>query len=183
MSITQPNAQPSSLQPDPSSVPPTVKRDGVERHDDGKVTFIVGAARYTIPPANKEHIIEDNLAIDAELRKTRKGPIEAILPELQRLAAFPDIQQGLLDRAYHDLRKGAKEEHVSQDDIRTWIDTLPGLLFTMGLIFRRYYPALTDGDILEIIMKVGDGEMLKAREKLQEPALRQVMGDAKYDAL
>jgi hypothetical protein len=53
----------------------------------------------------------------------------------------------------------------------------------MGLIFRRYYPALTDGDILEIIMKVGDGEMLKAREKLQEPALRQVMGDAKYDAL
>lgn len=152
------------------------KKDGFVVLADGSTVFQVGEATYTIPKATKADYIEDHRAVEQYLRAQRKGPIESILPELDKLKAFPDLQKSLVDRAYADLKKGGEEKQVSRDDIAAWMDTMTGLLFTMGRTFRRHYPAMTDEDLVELIVKVGAGEVAKARDQLNREAAEGLTG-------
>lgn len=149
------------------------KKDGMEVVEDG-VVFRVGGRQWKLPKATKKEMASDVATVNAHLQKTRKGPIEAVLPEIEKLKGFPDLQKQLMDRAYNDLKKGETERHVTNDDLTTWLDTMPGILFTMGLAFRRVHPEVEDDDLLEIITKVGQAEMQKARDALQGEALAQL---------
>ncbi len=137
------------------------KGDGIEVTADG-VTFRVGDRSWTLPKASRREMAADIEAVNRKLQSERKGPIESVLPELEKLKAFPEAQDKLMDRAYADLRKGAAERHVSNDDISAWLDTMPGILFTMGLAFRRVYPEMADDELLEVVVKVGGAETSKS---------------------
>jgi hypothetical protein len=150
------------------------KKDGIEVVADG-VIFRVADKEYKLPKASKREMTADIEAVNRHLQASRRGPIEAILPELERLKGYPQLQQDLMDRAYADLKKGDTERHVSNDDISAWLDTMPGIKFTMGLAFRRVYPEMTDEDLLEIIVKVGAAEMEKARDAVQGEALKKLL--------
>jgi len=158
------------------------KKDGIEVTGDA-VIFRVGDKDYRLPKASKREMAADIEAVNRHLQASRRGPIEAVLPELEKLKGYPDLQQQLMDRAYADLKKGDTERHVSNDDIGAWLDTMPGIKFTMGLAFRRVYPDMTDDDLLEIIVKVGAAEMEKARDAIQGEALKKLLPEGDVERI
>lgn len=158
------------------------KKDGIEVKGDS-VIFRVAGKEWTLPKATKREMAADIEAVNRHLQGSRRGPIEAVLPELEKLKGYPHLQQELMDRAYADLKKGDTERHVSNDDISAWLDTMPGIKFTMGLAFRRVYPDLTDEDLLEIIVKVGAAEMEKARDVIQGDALKKLLPEGEVQRI
>lgn len=152
------------------------EKNGIEALPDGSIRLTVWPDIYVLPPSTNEELVADVNAVNEKLRREKKGPIESVLPEIEKLKGFPELQQRLLDKAYSDLRNGASQNHVSNDEMRDFLNTMPGIVYSMGLAFRRHYPDITDTQIFGIIARIGAAEAIKARNAIHQNAIDQQLG-------
>ena len=83
----------------------------------------------------------------------QQGPIEAIMDELEKLRAFPRLQDRLVDRAYTDLKIRPSERKPKTEDVQAWLDTKDGMFYVLWLCFRKEHPAMTLEQSKEILAK------------------------------
>lgn len=117
---------------------------------------------YTMAEINGPELVH---AVEDHYRATRLGPVEAILPELEKLKDFPVAQKHLVDLAYADLRSGAKaitaEERVK---LGAWCDSREGISFLMWYQLKKNHPELTHLQVENMITLIGFDEAKKKRD-------------------
>lgn len=127
-----------------------------------------GFDEYFWPPMR----IEEYAIVEQHLLKNRVSPIDAVLPELERLAkqktrGARKLADALTERAYNDLRKSREQNRVTVDEVQAWIDTPEGVLFTMKLCLARHHPNITDAEVRRIFDWLGEEEARRQRDIAQ----------------
>lgn len=136
---------------------------------DGKPnTDAEGFDEYTWPALR----LEDFAVVENHLLKNRVSPIDAVLPDLERLSqvksqAARRLMRSLEKQAYVDLRKSKAMNKLSVDEVQEYIDTPDGALFTMKLCIQRKHPTITDAEILRIFQWLGYQEAKRLRDLIQ----------------
>jgi len=116
--------------------------------------------------------VEEYAIVEQHILKDRVSPIDAVLPELEKLSARTGraakrLARALEEKAYADLRKSKAQNKLSIEEVQAFIDSPEGLLFTMKLTISRYHPDITDGEIRRIFEWVGEKEAKRLRDLAQ----------------
>jgi hypothetical protein len=90
--------------------------------------------------------------IEHHLLAQRLNPIESVLAATEQLAAHPDLQRELIERAALDLRRDKTANKISPQRLMTWLDSMDGEVFTGWLGLRKEYPQRFD--VLERVQKL-----------------------------
>lgn len=116
--------------------------------------------------------VEDFAVVENHLLKNRVSPIDAVLPELERLASIKTqgarrLAKALEQQAYRDLRKSKAQNKISLDEMQDFIDNPEGLLFTMRICLQRLHPTISDYDVRRIFDWLGEQEAKRLRDIAQ----------------
>lgn len=123
---------------------------------------------YIYPPMR----VEEYSVIEQHLLKNRVSPVDAVLPELERLsqvksAAARGLMRALEKQAYRDMRKKKEANKVTLEEVEEYINTPEGALFAMKICLQRKHPDITDAEIRRIYDWYGEQEMRRLREVAQ----------------
>jgi hypothetical protein len=119
---------------------------GIARGQGGEVVLTGSdGRRYVLEPlepaALRRQLRKDLREAEALLRSRRAPPVEAIQAHLRDLAAFPALQAEFLDRAWRDMK--SRDAPVGDREIRDWLDSHEGMVWSMTRALRRRHPELT----------------------------------------
>lgn len=124
-----------------------------------------GFKEYKWPPVR----VEDFGIIEQHVRKNRLSPVDAVLPELERLSkhkskAARRLMRSLERDAYNDLRKEKASAVLSVEQVQDFIDSVPGMIFSMKICIQRYHPDITDAEVQRIFEWLGEDEVKRLRD-------------------
>lgn len=127
-----------------------------------------GFDEYKWPPLR----VEEFAVVENHLLKNRLSPIDAVLPEIEKLlAANTKASRRMAKRleaaAYADLRKSKAQNKLSIEEVQAWLDTPEGILFTMKVCLQRFHPDITDADVRRIFEWEGENEAKRLRDFVQ----------------
>ncbi len=116
--------------------------------------------------------VEEYAVVEQHLLKHRLSPIDALLPDLEKLAAVNTkasrrLAKVLQEKAYADLRKSKATNKLTVEEVQAYLDSVDGLLFTMRICLARYHPTVTDADTLRIFNWMGEEEAKRTRDLTQ----------------
>lgn len=100
------------------------------------------------------------------LASRRKRPLELVQPLLATLTV--DQQKHLLALAYRDERDG---QRVAEWEVKAWMETIEGDLYSTWLMLRQKHPALTL-DQLENLVLV-EGQKTAERKTAEQRAAKE----------
>lgn len=127
-----------------------------------------GFDEYWMPPMR----LEEYAVVEQHLLKHRVSPVDAVMPELERLAkiggkAARRFAKALEEKAYQDLRKSRDQNKLTTEQVGEWLDTPAGVLFTMKLCLSRSHPGITDAEVKRIFEWQGFEEAKRQRDIAQ----------------
>jgi hypothetical protein len=145
-------------------------RDGVfEHHADGKVFIVLSESeRYELPPLD---LAKDRPEIERYYVEHCHTPVAAIAKEMDALKDLPELRKEFLDRAYADIQRKGELIVPDVDEVRTFLNTQPGIIFTYYLMLRKKYPQVTLDKTREICERAGQQMLLEARDKASKRAI------------
>jgi hypothetical protein len=149
---------------------------GIARGQGGEVVLTGSdGRRYVLeslePAALRRQLRKDLREAEALLRSRRAPPVEAIQAHLRDLAAFPTLQAEFLDRAWRDMK--ARDAPVGDREIRDWLDSHEGMVWSMTRALRRRHPELTEDEVADLLDDVGIAEMQRARDLAAHVAVQE----------
>lgn len=112
--------------------------------------------------------LEEYSIIERHLLKDRPNPVDAVLPQLERLASVKGkaarrMAKELTDRAYADLRKSQAENKVTLEDVEAFLNTPQGMLWSLHLLLLRFHPGLSIDEARRVYEWQGAESIRKAR--------------------
>jgi hypothetical protein len=139
-----------------------------EPEPDGGDPKKEGFDEYKWPPLR----VEEYAVVEQHLLKDRVSPVDAVLPELEKLAARKGkaarrLASRLEDKAYTDLRASKAMNKLSIEEVQSYIDTPQGVLFTMKICLQRFHPEITDKEVRRIFEWHGEEEIKRLRDVAQ----------------
>lgn len=127
-----------------------------------------GFTSYWLPPMR----VEEYAVVENHILKNRVSPIDAVLPEIERLISIGTktarrMAKRLEASAYADLRKSKATNKLTVDEVQEYLDSVDGMLFTMKLCLMRNHPTITDAEVLRIFKWQGEEEARRVRDIAQ----------------
>ena len=124
-----------------------------------------GFDEYKWPPMR----VEEYAVVERHLLANRISPIDAVLPEIERLEKLGTpsarrMAKRLEKNAYNDLRKSKASNKLTIDEVQSWLDCVDGVLFTMKLCLQRNHPDITDAEVRRVFDWLGEREAKRVRD-------------------
>lgn len=113
--------------------------------------------------------LEEYAIIERHIASNRLSPIDAVMPELERLSKIKGkgartLAKALTDRAYEDLKRSKKDLKVTLDDVQEFLNTPNGMLFSLHLLLSRFHTGITVEEARRVMVWQGALEIRRARE-------------------
>lgn len=128
---------------------------------------------YTIAPVHADELVR---ATEDHFRSRRLNPVDAILPELEKLKGFPEAQKHLVDLAYKDLRAGGKK--YSREDLAAWLDTREGVSWLLWYQLHKNHPEVTVAQVETMVTELTFEEAIAKRDAANKALTEAVLGGA-----
>lgn len=124
-----------------------------------------GFKEYKWPPIR----VEDFAVIENHVRQSRLSPVDAVVSELDRLMKMKTrgaraLARSLQRDAYNDLRKEKKDATLTVEQVQDFIDSVPGMIFSMKICIQRYHPEVDDKETRRIFEWIGEDEARRLRD-------------------
>jgi hypothetical protein len=137
--------------------------DGILR-ENGQLVFVADGERYVV-----EQFTNKDLKFAQEhLASLRKGPMDAALPEIEKIESSnlsPEtkarLQAHLLDKAYPDLREILPNKKATV----AWLESMDGNLWAMAHKLRKLHSNMDEDRAMEIVTKANVGQMIHKLRK------------------
>lgn len=138
--------------------------ESVDQPNNGKEGF----TSYWLPPMR----VEEYAIVENHLLKNRVSPVDAVLPDIERLLALGTktarrMARRLEQQAYADLRKSKATNKLTVEEVQEFLDSVDGMLFTMRICLMRNHPTITEAEVLRIFNWQGEEESKRVRDLVQ----------------
>lgn len=94
------------------------------------------------------------------LEGQRLNPIEAILPQLEKLDKHPEIKREYMAQSIELMRLG-KHDVIPRSQVGSWIDSYAGLTWFLAWLIRLTIPDFTDEESRQLMVD-------SSKDKLQK---------------
>ncbi len=116
--------------------------------------------------------VEDYAVIERHLLKDRISPIDAVMPDLERLSkinskAAKRLAKTLTDRAYADLRASKSMNVISIDQLQEYLNSVPGAQHAMFIALQREHHDITREESDRVFLWLGEEEQRRQREAME----------------
>lgn len=123
---------------------------------------------YRLPPMR----VEEYAIVEQHLLKNRVSPIDAVLPEIEKLLESGTktaraMARRLEKAAYSDLRKSKATNKLTVEEVQAYLDSVDGMLFTMRICLMRNHPGITEAECLRVFNWQGEDEAKRIRDIAQ----------------
>lgn len=113
--------------------------------------------------------LEEYSILERHIAKDRLSPVDAVMPEIERLSKIKGkgarmLAKALTDRAYEDLKRSKKDLKVTLDQVQEFLNTPNGMLFSLHLLLSRFHPGITIEEARRVMTWQGVEEVRRARE-------------------
>ena len=116
--------------------------------------------------------VEEYAVVEQHLLKNRVSPVDAVLPEIEKLLTNGSkvarrMARQLEKQAYTDLRKSKATNKLTVEEVQDYLDSVDGMLFTLRICLLRNHPTITEAEVLRVFNWQGEDEMRRIRDLAQ----------------
>lgn len=132
---------------------------------DGSMVFRCDGEEYTIPEVKAKEARELFRKTEVRLKENRRTAAAGLAAEYEAIKRVsPELAEALVKEAVADAKKNkTATEALSSADVAEYLNSTDGVVFWMGEIFRRTYPAMTDEQVYNVLIDTSadSAELLK----------------------